>query len=134
MQSAAVDNKTIYEAVSDYYDGWYEPNVERMERCLHPDLAKRAIKLDEAGKEYLLQLTKEVMVDATKNGGGSDSPAEKKNWTITILDCYEEIANVKVASSEYMEYIQLAKQEGQWLIVNVLYTSNREKRYVTVRG
>jgi Putative lumazine-binding len=64
-------------------------------------------------------------VNATKNGG-SDSPAEKKNWMITILDRYEEIANVKVASGEYMEYIQLVRQDGQWLIVNVLYTDNRE--------
>lgn len=134
MQSTDIDNKTIYEAVSDYYDGWYEPNAERMQRCLHPDLAKRAIKLDESGQEYLLHLTKDVMVEATRNGGGSDSTAEKKNWTITILDRYEEIADVKVASGEYMEYIQLAKQDGQWLIVNVLYTSNRENRYVTVSG
>ena len=97
-----------------------------MVRCLHPDLAKRAIKLDEAGKEYLLHLTKEIMVDATKDGGGSDAASEKKNWTITILDSYEEIATVKVASGQFMEYVHLAKQAGQWLIVNVLYTHNRD--------
>jgi hypothetical protein len=50
-------------------------------------------------------------VNATKNGR-SDSPAEKKNWMITILDRYEEIANVKVASGEYVEYIQLTRQDG----------------------
>ena len=115
--------QAIHETVQDYYGGWYEADPERMRRCLHADLAKRAIKLDEGGKEYLLHLTRDVMVDATAKGGGSDAPAEKKNWTVTILDSYEEIATVKVASGEYMEYIHLAKQDGHWLIVNVIYTN-----------
>ena len=115
--------QAIHETVQDYYGGWYEADPERMRRCLHADLAKRAIKLDEGGKEYLLHLTRDVMVDATAKGGGSDAPAEKKNWTVTILDSYEEIATVKVASGEYMEYIHLAKQDGHWLIVNVMYTN-----------
>lgn len=125
-QIKVADNAAIYQAITDYYEGWYAPDVKQMEQRLHTNLAKRAIKFDDAGKEYLLHLSKEVMVDATGKGGGSDISAEKKNWTITILDSYEEIATVKVASAEYMEYIHLAKQDGQWLIVNVLYTSNRE--------
>jgi hypothetical protein len=127
-QTKESDINAIYEAVEDYYGGWYEANPERMRRCLHPNLAKRAIKLDEAGKEYLLHLTKEVMVDATAQGHGCAAPAEKRHWTITILDSYEEIATVKVASGEYMEYIHLVKQDGQWLIANVIYSDNRGMR------
>lgn len=120
------DNAAIYQAVTDYYEGWYTPNAKQMAQCLHANLAKRAIKLDDGGKEYLRHLTKEVMVDATRDGGGSSISAEKKNWTITILDRYEEIATVKVKSPEYVEYIHLARQDGQWQIVNVLWTDNRE--------
>jgi hypothetical protein len=125
-QIKVTDNAAIYQAVSDYYEGWYGPDAKRMEGCLHTDLAKRAVKLDEAGKEYLLHLTKQVMVDATGKGGGSDSATQKKNWTITILDRYEEIATVKVVCPEYVEYIHLARQARQWQIVNVLYTGHRE--------
>lgn len=121
------DSAAIYQAVSDYYEGWYTPNAEQMERCLHAGLAKRAIKIDDTGKEYLRHLTKDMMVEGTREGGGSDTLAEKKNWTITILDSYEDIATAKVASGEYMEYIHLAKQDGQWQIVNVLYTNLPEK-------
>jgi hypothetical protein len=119
------DNAAIYQAVTDYYEGWYAADPKRMEGCLHTDLAKRAIKQDDIGKEYLLHLTKEVMVGATQKGGGSQAPANKKNWTISILDKYEEIATVKVVCPEYVEYIHLARQEEQWQIVNVLYTSQR---------
>ena len=99
-QTKVSDNAAIYQAVTDYYEGWYTPDEKRMRQCLHADLAKCAIKLDGVGKEYLLHLTKDMMVDAAGKGGGSDAPAEKRNWTITILDSYEEIAAVKVASGE----------------------------------
>ena len=125
-QAKDLDIKAIHEAVEDYYGGWYEADVERVNRCLHPDLAKRAIKHDEKGKEYLRHLTKKIMVNATREGGGSDVSDERKTWTITILDSYEEIATVKVAAGEYMEYIHLAKQAGQWQVLNVLWTANRE--------
>ena len=97
-----------------------------MSECLHRDFAKRTIKHNAAGKEYLLHLTKEIMVEATRKGGGSDVSAEQKNWSITILDCYEEIATVKVNCPEYVEYIHLARQDGTWQIVNVLFTTQRE--------
>jgi hypothetical protein len=119
------DIKAIHEAVEDYYSGWYNADVERVSRCLHPGLAKRAIKRDENGKEYLRHLTRDVMVNATREGGGSDVPDEKKTWTITILDSYEEIATVKVAAGEYMEYIHLVRQNGQWQVLNVLWTDRR---------
>ena len=126
-QARDVNIKAIYEAVEDYYGGWYGANPERMRRCLHEGLAKRAVKVDDEGKEYLRHLTKEMMVEATSQGGGSDAPADRQTWTITILDCYEEIATVKVAAGEYIEYVHLARQDGQWQIVNVLWTANREK-------
>ena len=125
VQTKELDINAIHEAVEDYYRGWYEADPERMIRCLHPDLAKRALTTDGMGKEYLLHLTKEFMVNATAQGHGSATPAEKRHWTITILDSYEEIATVKVASDEYMEYIHLVKQDGRWLVANVIYTDNR---------
>ena len=125
-QTKVFDNAAIYQAVTDYYEGWYTADEKRMDQCLHAGLAKRAIKLDDTGKEYLRHLTKDMMVEAAGQGGGSDAPAEKRNWTITILDSYEEIAAVMVTSGEYMEYIHLVKQDGQWLIVNALYTNTRD--------
>jgi hypothetical protein len=125
MNSSNGDTQSIYQAVADYYDGWYTPDTKKMGHSLHAGLAKRAIQIDETGKEYLLQLTKDSMMEATAKGGGGTAPVELKNWTITVLDSYEEIATVKVSSGEYMEYIHLARQDRQWQIVNVLYTSRR---------
>jgi hypothetical protein len=127
-ESTDSDIRAIQAAVEDYYGGWYEANAERIGRSLHPSLAKRAIKRDEAGKESLRDLTREMMVNATKRGGGTDAPADKRHWSISIVDYYEEIALAKVTCPEYVEYIELARQNGQWLILNVLWTENRAGR------
>ncbi len=122
------DSTAIYQAASDYYGGWSEANVERIARSLHPDLVKRAIRKDKQGKDFLHHLSKEQMLEKTKQGGGSDTPTAKQHYEITILDRYEEIANVKVVANEYIDYLQLVKQDGQWLIVNALWTDNRAKQ------
>ncbi len=125
IQAKDPEVEAIYATVEDYYGGWYGANAERISRSLHPNLAKRAIKRDDSGKEYLRNLTKELMVNATQRGGGNDVSADRRHWDITILDHYEEIALAKVVCPEYVEYIQLARQDRQWLIVNVLWTDNR---------
>jgi hypothetical protein len=121
------DSIAIHQAASDYEGGWYEANVERIARSLHSNLAKRAVRKDGKGIEFLYHLGKEQMLEKTKEGGGSDTPEAKRHYEITILDKYEEIATVKAVSNEYIDYLHIAKQDGQWRIVNGLWTDNRAK-------
>lgn len=122
------DYQAIYQAAADYYRGWYEANAEQIARSLHPNLAKRAIRKDAEGKQYLHHLNKEQMLEKTREGGGSDTPKALQSFEITILDRYEEIATVKVVANEYIDYLHIAKQDGQWLIVNALWTDNRQRK------
>ncbi len=119
------DDAGIYQAASDYYRGWYDADVERIGRSLHPELAKRALRRHESGSSFLHNLTKERMLELTKEGGGSEIPKAKQHYDIIILDRYEEIASVKVIAYEYIDYLHLVKQDGEWLIVNALWTDNR---------
>ena len=36
------DEQAIEATVRDYFEGWFDGDAERMERALHPQLAKRA--------------------------------------------------------------------------------------------
>ena len=42
------DEVAIRMAAMDYEEGWFEGDADRMARCLHPNLAKRGMKLDPA--------------------------------------------------------------------------------------
>jgi len=119
------DDAAIYQPASDYYGGWYDADAERIGRSLHPELAKRALRRYESGNSFIHNLSKERMLEITKEGGGSEIPKTKQHYKITILDRYEEIASVKVIAYEYIDYLHLVKQDGEWLIVNALWTDNR---------
>lgn len=125
----ADDRVAIRQAALDYLQGWYEGNAERMRRSLHPELAKSAIlRNPQTGEQRFHHLSQQQMVEKTQQGGGTDTPADKRYYEVTILDVYDGIACVKAESYEYVEYLNLARSEETWVIVNVLWTDNRTKR------
>lgn len=119
--------EAIRQAALDYIEGWFEGNAERMDRALHPQLAKRLLEVvSETGQEKFTHLTKEQMVEFTRRGGGSRVSADKRNIKVTILDTTETMAVVRTDCSQFIDYLTLAKGAGgQWKIVNVLWENIR---------
>jgi hypothetical protein len=123
-QTAVVnsDETAIRAAALDYIEGWYEGNVERMERALHPDLAKRiVISNKEKTRSRLDQMSAMGLVQGTRSGGGKNTPKDKQIKEVTILDRYENAASVKIVAESWIDYMHLAKFNGRWVIVNVLW-------------
>lgn len=128
-EQQADDLVAIRQAALDYLQGWYEGNAMRMRRSLHPELAKRAIlHTPQTGEQRFHHLSQQQMVDKTEQGGGTDTPPDRRYYDVTILDVYNGIACVKAESYEYVEYLSLARSEETWVIVNVLWTDNHAKR------
>lgn len=124
-EEAADEKAAITQAALDYIEGWFEGNAERMDRALHPQLAKRkVIQNPQTGEENFVHLTKTQMVEATRAGGGKSTPADQRAIKVVILDIYRDIACVRVDSVKYIDYIHLVKSGATWKIVNVLWTNN----------
>ncbi len=120
-QSAA-DAAAIKQTALDYIEGWYEGNAERMEKALHPELAKRIVRTNpQNNRSGLGQMSAMSLVQGTRAGGGKDTPKEKQQKDVTILDVFENAASVKVVASDWIDYLHVAKFNGQWVIVNVLW-------------
>jgi hypothetical protein len=115
------DADLIKQTALDYIEGWYEGNAERMERALHPELAKRIVRRDASGRQNLGQMSAMTLVQYTRSGGGKDTPKEKQQKDVTVLDIFGNAASAKVIASEWVDYLQLAKWNGRWVIVNVLW-------------
>jgi hypothetical protein len=122
-EQQAEDRAAIRQAALDYAQGWYDGDVERVRRCFHPQLAKRRIlRHAHTGEERVRHVSKELMVHLTQQGGGSgDVPADQGSYDMTILDVCNNIASVRAETSEYVDYLHLARSQGSWVIVNVLY-------------
>jgi hypothetical protein len=120
-QTADADRDAIKAAALDYIEGWYEGNPERMERALHPDLAKRIVRTNDRGQSMLGQMSAMGLVQGVKMGGGKNTPKEKQLKDVTILDIFGNAASAKVVASDWIDYLHLAKWNGRWVIVNVLW-------------
>ena len=119
-QSAA-DSAGIRQAALDYIEGYYEGNAERMARAVHPELAKRIVNVDERGRYRLGQMSAMTLVEGTRAGGGRDTPESERRKDVTILDIYQNTASAKIYASSWVDYLHLAKWNGRWVIVNVLW-------------
>jgi hypothetical protein len=111
----------IRQIVLDYIEGWYTGDAERMERSLHPDLAKRTWMHDERGFDRLEPISALGLVIATRRGAGKCTPPERQRKEITIQDIFENAACVRVDAANWVDFLHLARLNGQWVIVNVFW-------------
>jgi hypothetical protein len=127
QSQTADDTAAIRQTALNYIEGWYEGNAERMERALHPELAKRMVSTDAKGRSQLHQMSAMTLVQYTRMGGGKNTPPNEQQKDVTILDIFNNAAIVKVVASKWIDYLNVAKWNGEWKIVNVLWELKPEK-------
>lgn len=123
LAQTAADSNAIKQTALDYIEGWYEGNAERMERALHPELAKRIVNVDPRnGRNSLGQQSAMTLVLNTRRGGGKEeTPAAQQRKDVRILDVFGNTASVRVDAATWVDYLHIAKWNGRWVIVNVLW-------------
>jgi len=119
--ATAADSAAIGRAARDYIEGWYTADTTRMARALHPELAKRIVMRGPDGGARLGQMGAAQLVRGTGMGGGRDIPAADRVVDLQILDIYGDMATVRLRSTQLMDYLHLARWNGEWKIVNVLW-------------
>lgn len=113
------DREAIVAAALDYIEGWHEANPERMARAVHDDLAKRIALPGPDGVRRLRHMGKWTLVDNTRRNRGQTNVDMRDK--VRILDTFGGAAVVRVDASTWVDFLQIAKVEGRWRIVNVLW-------------
>ena len=120
----SADHKAIESVCYDYVEGFWTSDTVRLARALHPELAKRIV-MRNAGDKLNAMDTKSLINAAqgfAKNRR-DPSPSEAFKLTISIYDIAFETATVKIENNKmkFFDYAQLAKINGEWKIINVLW-------------
>jgi hypothetical protein len=122
------DSAAIRATALDYVEGWYTGDAGRMERALHPELAKRVVltnpktgrsRLDQMGALALVQGTREQKERTRATAGSGTRGAQRKD--VRVLDVFGGTASVRTDMDEWIDYMHMAKWNGRWVIVNVLW-------------
>jgi hypothetical protein len=118
-ESSADDRAAIVRTALDYFEGWFNGDAARIERALHPELAKRSIGQQPSDPDRLATVTARQMVEATAAGEGKrNDPGDRR---IEVEDLHGRIANATVRSAVYVEYLQLVRTRHGWNLVNALW-------------
>jgi hypothetical protein len=120
--SSSAEVKAIRQTVLNYLEAWYQGEPERGVGSLHPDLAKRIVRTDpEPGQDTLENMSAARLAERWRSGDGKATPRENQKKEVTVLDVHGGMASVKLEAAAWVDYMHLAKVDGQWVIVNVLW-------------
>ena len=122
---SADDRAEVERAVLDYVEGVYEMKPEYIERSVHPDLVKIGYARRSPGDDWrAIPMTYERLVWVAENyykeDGGAPADAPKK---VELLDVLNKTASAKLTADWGVDYFHLAKLDGKWKIVHVLWQS-----------
>lgn len=115
------DRAAIKQTALNYAEGWYEGSGERMESALHPDLAKRIVRTNDKNQSRLDHMGAMALVQGTRSGFGKQTPPAEQKKEVTILDIFGNAATVKLEMRDWIDYLHVARANGKWVIVNVLW-------------
>lgn len=125
---AAADKAAVHQAALDYVEGIYLVDPTRIERSVHPDLTKRGFWREPSKSVYEPQSTMTyaqlVALAGSWNKAGNRDLAIKK---VEVLDVLDQTAVAKVTANWGIDYMQFAKYDGRWKIINIVWQAHPAK-------
>ncbi len=123
-QDSETDLAMINQALVDYMESWYCGGYERFTRAVHPALVKRGFYPLRFGGGIAISVS--TVSDMTENLRasslkGKQRPKDEWQADITIFDVFQTVATAKAVGAGWVDYVHLAKMNGEWKIVNILY-------------
>lgn len=122
------DSLAVEKACRDYVEGWAEGNVERVAQGVSPELTKRTVSQDKDGMSFTNDMSASLLLLVTKrNKEGVRStdlePEKPFKLDVHIYDITGDYALAKTVNTKYgfFDYCQLAKVNGEWKVINVLW-------------
>lgn len=122
---AQTDKDLVYAAVEDYVEALYKVQPERIQKSVHPGLTKKGYWRKNATEAYGPEqtMTYQQLYDLAGNWNAKGTLPATAPKEIVILDVQDQTASAKLTAQWGTDYFHLAKYEGKWMIVNVLWQS-----------
>ena len=110
------DVSAIRATVTNYIEGYFTGDAQRMEQTLHPHYLKHIIHGDIPMRER----TGAEMIREVRKSGPADFPAPEKTEQVSVLDVAGDIASAKLVTPGWTDYVTLEKVNGEWKILSVV--------------
>ena len=127
-QAQLDDRDAVKQAALDYIESVYEVNPAKVERSVHPELVKRGFFIKKNETVYSPHtMTFNELVELSKNYNKKGQLPKDAPKEVVVFDVSDQTASVKVTAIWGIDYMHLAKYEGKWKIINILWQSPPKK-------
>lgn len=122
---AMPDEEGVRRAALDYLEGFYEGDDAKLRRSVHPEVNKFGFAREAPGGAYQrYPMSFEQMFQfAAGVRAGRNLPPEGAPKEVMVLDVQDQTAVVKVVAWWGQDYMQMARYDGRWMIVHILWQS-----------
>ncbi|MDX1395775.1 MAG: nuclear transport factor 2 family protein [Gemmatimonadota bacterium] len=120
---ATDDTEAIEAAALDYIEGFYTGDADRLRRSVRPEVTKYGFARRSADQPYqgsAMPFEEMLAYAEHVRTSGDTAPADAPK-EVEILDAMDQIAVVKVTAFWGSDYLQMAKYEGRWMILHVIW-------------
>ena len=121
--AAAADREAVRQAALNYIDALYQAKPELVEKSVHPDLSKRGYFRKQGEKTFsnaLMSYKQLHDLAATWNKEGK-RPVATAPREVVVYEVLNQTASAKITALWGIDYMHLAKYDGTWKIVNILW-------------
>jgi len=116
------ESAAVRATVTNYIESYYAGDAARMEKSLHPHYLKHVISTSDGN----LRMTEKTGLQMVQDVRSQSIELAKSEQTeqITVLDVSKGMASAKLVTSHWIDYMTLAKWNGEWKIVSVVLKEN----------
>jgi hypothetical protein len=124
------DRAQVERAGLDYVEALYDAKPELIERSVHANLVKYGFwRKDESSPYKGSAMTKPQLLELAKKWNAKGNQADAKSVkTVEVLDLMDQTAVLKVTAVWGVDHMQLAKFDGTWQILHILWQSPPAKK------
>ena len=102
-------------------EAFYEADTSKAYESVARDLAKRGYYQSKDGAQREAKMSFEQLVKLAQQWKASQNITDATPRKITVFEILDRIATAKVEAKWGIDYFHLAKQNGKWTIINVLW-------------
>lgn len=126
--SSRAEETAIRKTILDYLESCYSWEGYRMRRAVHRKLAKRTAWTNpKNGRTGIYEYPAAKLIRDVQAGwgqrktGGKRRPVSERRIEIKLLDRFKDMAVVRTGAAWGVDYLSMAKVDGKWKIINVLW-------------
>ena len=129
QNAANADKEAVRAAAMDYLEAIYQAQPDRIARSVHPQLRKVGFYKKDGQPNYS---ESPMTYDQLVNLAGSWNKEGKRDLAkapkdVAVYEVLDQTASVKVTAQWGIDYMHLAKYDGKWKIINILWQGHPPK-------